>query len=548
MKSSAPLAWLLLSAAPLAQCDEEKLWMQFAAHPDLGRGIAFSGHTLLAGYGPNQGGLLSGSVAEWRYDGDQWVFQDYLLTQDLGEGHFLGQAIAVDADVAVFGAPGHDQGAPFNGGAAYVFRLTGAGWVEEAQLFAPDPEAGDHFGERVDVSGDALAIAAPREGSLDEGSVYLFRHDGTGWAFEEKLQPPGIDEDAMFGTALDLEGDVLLVGAPFEGADRGRVYEYVRSAGTWGLNDTWTASDAQDADTFGYSVALEGDSAVVGAPGAITSSGIRNAVYAFERSAGVWSETQKLVGSTTLDGHRLGFSIAIQGDRMLAGAPWFTDAIGKNRGIAYLFRREPTTGWIEEAILGASDALPFDQYGWKVAFGGNFAAVGAPFVDNGPFSDSNVGAVYAYDLDCHLDFYGCGVNPPGSLVVLGGRSQLGDELVIGLDNPTDSQSQGTTLPFLALATAPAPGFPCGLLVPGWGMEALAPNGELLLSVVPPNPFALLAGAPWQGPGLPSEFALPIPANPLLSGAVLYAQGFLVDPVLFAAPFAATGALEFELAP
>ena len=96
MKSSAPLAWLLLSAAPLAQCDEEKLWMQFAAHPDLGRGIAFSGHTLLAGYGPNQGGLLSGSVAEWRYDGDQWVFQDYLLTQDLGEGHFLGQAIAVD--------------------------------------------------------------------------------------------------------------------------------------------------------------------------------------------------------------------------------------------------------------------------------------------------------------------------------------------------------------------------------------------------------------------------------------------------------------------
>ncbi len=121
--------------------------------------------------------------------------------------------------------------------------------------------------------------------------------------------------------------------------------------------------------------------------------------------------------------------------------------------------------------------------------------------------------------------YGCGFNPAASLVVLGGEPALGSTLTLGVDNPAGTQTPGS-LAFLALAGSPDPGTPCGTLIPGWGMSG--PFGELLLSVVAPNPLAVLGPAAWSGPGVPAGVPTAFSTNPALVGVPLYYQGLLFD--------------------
>jgi len=142
------------------------------------------------------------------------------------------------------------------------------------------------------------------------------------------------------------------------------------------------------------------------------------------------------------------------------------------------------------------------------------------------------------------DAYGCGGNPIGSLSVLGGAPVLGGVVTLGVDNPVGTQPAGST-PFLALSTAPAPGFPCGVSLPGYGMSAPGAAGELLLAPTP-APFAVLAGAAWDG-ATPTAFALPIPALCTLLGANVYAQGLMLDVTLaLGGPFALTDGAELML--
>ena len=139
--------------------------------------------------------------------------------------------------------------------------------------------------------------------------------------------------------------------------------------------------------------------------------------------------------------------------------------------------------------------------------------------------------------------YGCGLNPPGSLTVLSGAPVLGSTLTLGLSNPLGTQPFGA-LPFLALAAAPDPAFPCGTPLPGFGMSAPGAAGELLLSLAPP-PFAVLGGPAWTGP--PAPIAIPVPAQCALLGAQVYAQGMIVDPTFaLGSAFALTEGMELTL--
>ncbi len=125
--------------------------------------------------------------------------------------------------------------------------------------------------------------------------------------------------------------------------------------------------------------------------------------------------------------------------------------------------------------------------------------------------------------------YGCGVNPSGSLTVLAGQPAVGGSVTLGLDNPLDSQDPGA-LSVLVVARDPAPGFPCGPLLPGYGMAGAGSAGELLVSLAPPNPILTLFGPAWTGAGAPVHFTLDVPALPALIGLSYYAQGLLLGPL------------------
>lgn len=128
----------------------------------------------------------------------------------------------------------------------------------------------------------------------------------------------------------------------------------------------------------------------------------------------------------------------------------------------------------------------------------------------------------------HTWCYGSGVNPIESLLILGGAPELGTVLTMGVDDPTGAHAVGS-LPFVVLSTAPDPSFPAGTTLPGFGMAGLAAPGELLVSFG--GPWAILAGAPWQGATFPAPVEVPIPDLPILAGLSLYAQGVLFDPSL-----------------
>jgi hypothetical protein len=139
---------------------------------------------------------------------------------------------------------------------------------------------------------------------------------------------------------------------------------------------------------------------------------------------------------------------------------------------------------------------------------------------------------------------GCGVNPRGSLRVLGGSASVGAALALGIDNPLGTQAAGSWA-LLALSLLPDPAFPCGTVHPGWGMTAA--GGEVAIALG----AAVLhsAAQPWNGAGQATPVSIAIPASPGLAGLVVWAQGAILDPMPGAArPLGVTEGLELCIRP
>lgn len=201
-----------------------------------------------------------------------------------------------------------------------------------------------------------------------------------------------------FGTALALDGDLALVGAPgaatVAGSMVGAAYLFQRTASGWTEIAELHASDGAAGDRFGIAVALEGDTAVVSAFTANATAPASGALYVFERSGGTWTETQKLVGVGADSGEGLGWSLALQGNTLIAGAVDDHHSGGAfNGGAAYFFERTPT-GFVQRQRLIAGDGEAFDYFGRAVALDGNTLVVGA-YSDNHAFG-ANGGSAYVF--------------------------------------------------------------------------------------------------------------------------------------------------------
>ncbi|CAE7628139.1 unnamed protein product [Symbiodinium sp. CCMP2456] len=193
-----------------------------------------------------------------------------------------------------------------------------------------------------------------------------------------------------YAQTISISGDALVVGAPAEGS--GVVYVYLLSAGQWLQELRLVPSDAAVGDRFGSSLKLSGDYLVVGASGHdVDSLSETGSAYIFTRSSG-WQQQAKLLANDTNPGDRFGVAVAVTEEgHVLVGADWHTGLGGPGSGAAYVFRRDDTaTGWSQEAKLTASDAVPFDRFGSAVAMSGSYAIVGAWEADA-------VGAAYIFE-------------------------------------------------------------------------------------------------------------------------------------------------------
>ena len=333
----------------------------------------------------------------------------------------FGTSVAFDGETIVVGAP-LDQRDDGNGtdillGAAYVFTKPASGWdnpsgtetidlTETAKLTASDGAGdvteGDEFGTFVAVAGDVVVVGA-REHDKATGKVYLYSKPQTGWASTNaetaQLTSSDGDEGDYFGETVAIEGDTIVVGADGDGSDTGSAYVFVKPVSGWGTGSQTaklTASDGAQDDELGGSVALDGEIIVVGARGDESDTG---SAYVFIKPGAGWddgNEAAKLTASASngAQDDELGGSVAIDGDIIVVGAR----GDDRNTGSAYVFVK-PGDGWgdgNEAAKLTASDGALNDQFGWSVAVNGDTVVVGA----------DNEEAAYVFDIKGWDDFGG----------------------------------------------------------------------------------------------------------------------------------------------
>jgi hypothetical protein len=314
--------------------------------------------------------------------------QARLLASDGTDFDTLGSSVALSGATAVVGASRNDERGT-DAGAAYVFARSGASWTQQAKLTAADGGSNVNFGTSVAVAGDTAlvgAIFASDAGSSAFGAAYVFVRSGATWTQQAKLVPPDGVADDQFGTSVALSGDTAVIGAAHHSAagDRsGAAYVFVRSGTAWVLQAQLTAADAADNDQLGMSVALSGDTAVIGAINAAGSTAQAGAAYVFVRSGATWTQQAKLTAADGAAFDHAGTSVALSGDTALVGASG-SDDLGQDAGAAYVFARSGAT-WTQQARLTAADGEGGNAFGAAVALVDDTAVIGSPF-------DSPVGA------------------------------------------------------------------------------------------------------------------------------------------------------------
>jgi FG-GAP repeat protein len=321
-----------------------------------------------------------------------------------------------------------------NAMAAYVFVKSPQGWGNNpaiAALRLPSPV--DRFEPSVAIDGDTVVIGAA--GGPDYPSyAYVFVKPAAGWT---TMNPTAVlaapdSTDGAFGQSVAISSDTIVVGDPggniYTSYNPGAVYVFVKPAGGWqDMTETakLTASDGVLRDELGYSVAINGDTVAAGAPQYLETGPIGKA-YVFVEPAGGWKDMTQTAELTAPDAlsSGIGFSIALSANTVLAGSP-FGDTID---GAAYVFTK-PVSGWAnmtETATLTPGDNQSVEGlYGWCVAISGQIAAVGSVRRGVPPFGIE--GGVYVF------------TEPPG-----GWKNAAGTTVLTGSDT-RDYSFFGTSL-------------------------------------------------------------------------------------------------------
>ncbi len=264
----------------------------------------------------------------------------------------FGRSVAIAGDVAFVGEPnvggggrGGRGGPPPAAGIVHLYRQSAGSWRHAGQLLSASSSGGDGFGSALAAEGATLLVGqvspppvaanafagrggpgapqqavAPPPADTAVGSVQVFRRGADmKWSANGTL-PSTRSAGGQFGAAIVLAGDLALVGAPGEANRGGAVFLFRRARdGAWSAAGTLPAQGLVAGDLFGAAIAIDGDRVAVGAPG----RKVKGAMYVFRRdAAGTWTqETEQAAPQNLPDNSQFGASVAVKGDRVIAGAP-----------------------------------------------------------------------------------------------------------------------------------------------------------------------------------------------------------------------------------
>jgi uncharacterized delta-60 repeat protein len=387
-----------------------------AAGDQFGARVAISGDIAVVGANRDDvdGKVDQGSAYVFVRNGANWDQQARLTASDGLAGDQFGSAVDISGNTVVVGAryadlygyvgPGYANN---NEGKAYVFTRSNASapWVEQ-KLTAKPPTNSDNqlsafFGWAVAISGNTIVIGSPGQNPLGQGAAYIFVFDGSSWVQQTYFRGEGYYY-AYFGYSVGISLDTVVVGAPLSAGAldsggqpiySGAAYVFVGSEANWTFKAKLAAPDAADGDNFGYDVAIDGDTVIVGAPfDDIGSSRVdQGSIHIFARSGTSWSQQFAISGSDSLAGDTFGREVAISHGRAIVGSPGH-DVNGRtDQGEAYVFTKNSAGLWAETERLMAVDGAAGDLFGTAISLTDRRAIIGA-FA-----SQSSTGAAYIFE-------------------------------------------------------------------------------------------------------------------------------------------------------
>lgn len=308
---------------------------------EFGHSVSISGEYAIVGANKDDDlGNSSGSAYIFHRTDSAWVQQVKLLANDGVQGDGFGWSVSISGNYAIIGAPSDDDNGA-SSGSAYIFHRVGSSWTQHDKLLPNDGVADADFGYSVSISGDYAIIGASNDNinGVSIGSAYVFYRSGSGWVQQGKLLSNDgfIDDD--FGWSVSISGDYAVIGAPGDddnGDFSGSVYSFKRNGTNWIQHDKLTASDGNEIDVFGRAVSISANFVIVGAYLDDDNGNESGSAYIFRDNESNWVQQNKLLLSDGDLNDRFGYSVAISGAYALVGA--YTDnEFGVQSGSAYVY-------------------------------------------------------------------------------------------------------------------------------------------------------------------------------------------------------------------
>jgi len=399
-------AVLAVGSGPAWGRVETKLLSETPAVDQLfGFDVAISGDiAAIGGHQPN----AVGAVYVFRFNDTDWVFEQRIEASDGDGGDEFGSDVAISDGVIIVGA-NDDNVCGSRSGSAYVYRFNGTEWEEEQKLWPSDCAGQERFGNDVAVSGDVAIVGKHWDNTpygYHSGSAYVFRYNGAQWVEEQKLVAWDGAADDGFGGSVTISCCFAIVSSPRDddnGPDSGSLYVFRYNGTQWVPEQKLTAQDGQAGDKLGYVVKMNGDVAIAGAHGDDDSGLDSGSAYVFRCNGTEWRQEQKILASDGEAYQTFGISVGISGDLAVVGADE-RQSSDPGPGAAYVYRYDGS-GWVQQSKLTASDGASEDYFGWAVAIRADVALIGAHYDDDNDLANS--GSAYVYgDL---IRAWGCGI-------------------------------------------------------------------------------------------------------------------------------------------
>lgn len=369
-------------------------------------GAQFTDHNDLDSFASN-----GGRVAVYRLESTGWTFMQNLYPANWTKNGYFGVDVDIFDETIVVGASGT--------GTTHIFTLTGNVWVEDTVLLPAVPTLNSGFGLAVAIWDTMVIVGAPYEDDvpfINNGAVYFFASTGGVWSQTSRVIAADADAWDYFGNSVDIWQGRAITGAP--GDENGRIpaaaalpwagsaYIMERNPLGWFVVEKVIAQDRDSHETFGWSVAIFGDAALVGANTAsFSQSGSlfeqAGAAYAFGRFVnGNWRKRGKIIAPDADEFHNFGSSVSIYGRRAVIGAASHDNSATVNSGAAYIMTRNNNLRWKNfNRQLLATDFEASDRFGVSSAIWNECVIVGSPYEDHDEYGCSEMdddGAAYLF--------------------------------------------------------------------------------------------------------------------------------------------------------